>query len=153
MVLKEYKMDNLFNIVDSMFNEYWSTQGLTPVSTKAFRATTIPVNMIKEEDESLTVEIAIPGKTKDDVTLKKEVIDGVDYVVFDLKEVEQTEEQKAAEEKRKYIDRKIKVTKHCAIKVPSNLDVNKLTAKVENGLMTIKIPVAEEAKPVEFTIE
>ena len=80
MVSKEYKMDNLFNIVDSMFNEYWSTQGLTPVSTKTFRATTIPVNMIKEEDESLTVEIAIPGKTKDDVTLKKEVIDGVDYV-------------------------------------------------------------------------
>lgn len=146
-------MDNLFNIVDSMFNEYWSTQGLTPFSTKTFRATTIPVNMIKEEDESLTVEIAIPGKTKDDITLKKEVIDGVDYVVFDLKEVEQTEEQKAAEEKRKYFERKIKVTKHCAIKVPSNFDVNKLTAKVENGLMTIKIPVAEEAKPVEFTIE
>lgn len=153
MVSKEYKMDNLFNIVDSMFNEYWSTQGLTPFSTKTFRATTIPVNMIKEEDESLTVEIAIPGKTKDDITLKKEVIDGVDYVVFDLKEVEQTEEQKAAEEKRKYFERKIKVTKHCAIKVPSNFDVNKLTAKVENGLMTIKIPVAEEAKPVEFTIE
>lgn len=146
-------MDNLFNIVESLFNDYTLSQGFAPVERKFTPMVSIPLNMIKEEDESLTVEIAIPGKTKEDVKLTKEVIDGVNYVVFDLKEVEKSEDEKKAEEARKYIDRKIKVTKHCAIKVPGNLDVTKLTAKVENGLLTIKIPVAEEAKPTEFTIE
>ena len=112
----------------------------------------IPVNIYQEEDGSGTVEIAIPGKTKDDVSLEKKVVDGVNYLVFDL--VEKNEETKEEKEpKRKELLKKIKVTRHCEIKVPPTQDIDNLKAKVENGLLTITLPAVEAVKPVKFEIE
>jgi HSP20 family molecular chaperone IbpA len=37
--------------------------------------------------------------------------------------------------------------------LPSNLDVKNTTKKVENGLLTIRIPVKEEEKPMEIEIK
>ena len=50
---------------------------------------------------------------------------------------------------------KIKITKHCAWKIPNTVDLDKLDAVIENGLLTITIPAiqkSEEEKPFEFTI-
>jgi HSP20 family molecular chaperone IbpA len=65
-----------------------------------------------------------------------------------------TEEEKAADAKRIYTLRKIKGADKLSIKifVPANLSLKELTAKVENGLLTINIPVCAEARPVEFEI-
>ena len=37
--------------------------------------------------------------------------------------------------------------------IPTNFDVEKTTKTVENGLLTIRIPVKEEEKPVEIEIQ
>lgn len=144
-------MNDLFNVIDSLLNPYWFQQGFTPIEKTPI---SVPVNIYQETDGSGTVEIAIPGKTKDDVSLDKKVVNGVNYLVFDL--VEQDEESKETDEKnptRKELLKKIKVTKHCEIKVPPTQDIDNLKAKVANGLLTITIPVAEAAKPVKFTVE
>jgi DNA-binding MarR family transcriptional regulator len=56
-------------------------------------------------------------------------------------------------DKRKVFEKLIKTTRHCSLRVPSNLDIDNLKPHVENGLLRITIPVAETAKPKIFTIE
>lgn len=150
-------MNEFFNVIDSLLNPYWFQQGFTPIEKTPI---SIPVNIYQEEDGSGTVEIAIPGKTKDDVSLEKKVVDGVNYLVFDLVEKDEetteetTEETKEEKEpKRKELLKKIKVTRHCEIKVPPTQDIDNLKAKVENGLLTITLPAVEAVKPVKFEIE
>lgn len=115
---------------------------------------TIPMNIIHEEDGSSTIEIAVVGKTREDIKLKGTVEDGKTYLTIESIEKEVSEEDKEAESKRIYTVRKIKGTGKLMTKIfiPANLDVKQLFAKVENGLLTVTIPVAEEAKPIEFDI-
>lgn len=114
----------------------------------------VPMNIIHEEDGSSTIEVAVVGKTREDIKLKGTIEDGKSYLTIESVEKEATEEEKEAEAKRIYTVRKIKGTSKLSIKifVPANLTLKELTAKVENGLLTIKIPVCAEARPVEFDI-
>lgn len=114
----------------------------------------LPMNIIKEEDDSWTVEIAVVGKTKEDISLSSKVENGSTVLYVESVEQEKTDEEKSAEEKRYYKIRKIKSGKlNVKLTVPNTLNINGLKASVANGLLTIKIPVAEEAKPTKFTIE
>ena len=114
----------------------------------------VPMNIIHEEDGSSTIEVAVVGKTREDIKLKGTIEDGKTYLTIETVEKEVTDEQKEAESKRIYTVRKIKGTGKLSIKifVPANLSMKELTAKVENGLLTINIPVCPEARPVEFTV-
>ena len=115
----------------------------------------VPLNIIHEEDGSSTIEVAVVGKTREDIKLKGTIEDGKSYLTIESVEKEMTDEEKAAEEKRVYTVRKIKGASKLSIKifVPANLTLKELTAKVENGLLTINIPVCAEARPVEFEIK
>ena len=68
-----------------------------------------------------------------------------------------TEEEKKAIENRNYAGGIKKIKKATKLElsrlIPSNLDIRKTTKKVENGLLTIRIPVKEEEKPVEIEVE
>ena len=63
-------------------------------------------------------------------------------------------EKQAEEDKRSYTVRKIKGADKLSIKilVPSRLDLTKAEKKVENGLLTVKIPTAEKPKTIQFAI-
>lgn len=147
-------MNDLFNVIDSLINPFWFQQGFVPVEKATI---SVPANIYQEADGSGTIEIAIPGKTKDDVSLEKKTIDGVNYLIFNLieKDEETKEEEKTEgeEPKRTVLLKKIKVTKNCKISVPPTQDIDNLKAKVENGLLTINIPAIEAPKPVKFEIE
>lgn len=114
----------------------------------------VPMNIIHEEDGSSTIEVAVVGKTREDIKLKGTIEDGKTYLAIETVEKEVTDEQKESEAKRIYTVRKIKGTGKFSIKifVPANLSMKALTAKVENGLLTINIPVCPESRPVEFTV-
>lgn len=114
----------------------------------------VPMNIIHEEDGSSTIEVAVVGKTREDIKLKGTIEDGKTYLAIETIEKEVTDEQKESEAKRIYTVRKIKGTGKFSIKifVPANLSMKALTAKVENGLLTINIPVCPESRPVEFTV-
>lgn len=114
----------------------------------------VPWNVILEEDGSNTIEVAIPGKTRDDVKVKGIVKDGISYITIEVLEPETSEEEKTAQEKRKYSIHKMKSGAiYKELELPSTLDVKQTSVTVTNGLLTIKIPMAEEAKPIEFDIQ
>ena len=88
-------MNELFNVFDSLFTPFLTMQGYNPVE-ETMKKITLPVDMIVEEDGTNIIRLAIPGKSEKNVKLTKQVKDGVNYLIFDLVEDEQTEDEKQA---------------------------------------------------------
>ena len=133
-------------------------------AAKAAEKVAVPMNIIRNEDGSSTVEVAVVGKSREDVSVKGVVENGKTFLLINTVEKKKTEDEKTddetpeaeqAEDKRKYTIRKIKGTGKLSIKllIPSTLNLNKAEVTVENGLLTVNIPAAEEAKPIEFEIK
>ena len=128
-----------------------------------------PVNVFDDEEGTRYIEVAIPGKTKENVkitsqsTLDKPLpphlaskYSSVNaYLRIEVKADEPTEEQKKLAEARKNGIVRIKGMTKLSVVIPltSDLDVNGLKAKVENGLLTVTVPKVPEVKPKEFAIE
>lgn len=147
--------DNFDNILNSVNSEAEAlTESVAENVAQTVEKINVPMNIIREEDGSYTVEVAVVGKTKEDVSVKGVVEDGNTFLLINTAEKEKTEDEKTAEEKRTYTARKIKGTGKLSIKlfVPSTFDLSKAEKTIENGLLTVKIPVAEAAKPKEFDI-
>lgn len=133
-----------------------------------------PVNVFDDEDGTRYIEVAIPGKTKENVkitsqsTLDKPLpphlaskYSSVNaYLRIEVKADEPADDEekkkleKLAEARKNGIVR-IKGMSKLSLVIPltSDLDVNGLKAKVENGLLTVTVPKVPEVKPKEFTIE
>lgn len=140
-IIMDKMIDNLFlHFFDEAFAE----------ANRVTDKVALPMNIIREEDGSSTIEVAVVGKTEDDLEVKGITEDGNTFLIINTKEVEKS----AEEDKRSYTVRKIKGTGKLSIKilVPSRLDLAKATKKVENGLLTVKIPVSEKPKTIEFAI-
>ena len=123
----------------------------------AFKVTdkvTLPINIIREEDGSSTIEVAVVGKTADDIEVKGITDDGKVYLIVKTVEKETPNEEVEAEKKRTYTVHKIKGTGNLSIKIyiPDHLDLTNAKKTVENGLLTIKIPAAEKKEALEFNI-
>ena len=136
------------NIFDNILNQ------ITAINTdfnNAVDKINMPMNIIQEEDGSNTIEVAVVGKTKDDIKLKGITENGKAFLIIESKD---KNAEDTAESKRTYITRKIKGIGKLSIKIyiPANLALKDLTAKVENGLLTINIPVTEDARAVDFKI-
>ena len=151
-------MSTYNSLLDEMFNPWIdnfdkSFAKLSKAVGDTMEKVTIPMNIIHEEDGSSTIEVAVVGKTREDIKLKGSVEDGKTYLSIESVEQEKSDD-KEAESKRVYTLRKIKGTGKLSAKiyVPANLDIKKLTAKVENGLLTINIPVSDDAQKIEFEI-
>lgn len=133
-----------------------------------------PVNIFDTEDGTRYIEVAIPGKTKENVkitsqsTLDKPLPPHLStkynsvntYLRIDVKADEPTDDEekkkleKLAEARKNGIVRIKGMTKlSLVIPLSSDLDANALKAKVENGLLTIIIPKVPEVKPKEFVVE
>lgn len=106
----------------------------------------IPADLIKTDDK-LTIQVAVPGKTKEDISVTSEVdSDGFYIVKINVKETTPLE--------GKYLQKKIKfVDGELPIRVTNKWDVNKAAVAMSNGLLTISIPLAEESKPKVFEIQ
>ena len=139
--------DTLFGQLINDFND--NIENFANLVQKEFG---IPQNIIRNEDGSYTIEVAVVGLTKDDLRIKS-VFDanGVETLVVENKTVVDATDK--VEDKRDYKDHRIKTFKRASWKINKGLDLSQLKAKVENGLLTITIPVAPSAQPKEFVIE
>ena len=138
----EKLIDNLFlHFFDEAFAE----------ANRVTDKVALPINIIREEDGSSTIEVAVVGKTADDLEVKGVTENGNTFLVINTKDIEKP----AGEDKRTYTVRKIKGSKiSIKILVPSRLNLSEAVKTVENGLLTVKIPVAQqEEKPLEFNIQ
>jgi HSP20 family protein len=115
------------NIFNDFFNDDWFPM-------RAVAATAPAIN-VKETEKNFTIEMAVPGMTKDD--FKVHVNDKDQLVVSVEKKKESNEEDKDA----KFLRREFNYTRfEQMLLLPENVDREKITAKVCSGVLHITLP-------------
>ena len=96
---------------------------------------TAPAINVAESDKSYHVEVAAPGMTKADFSVN---LDTDNNLVINMEKKEETKDEK---KDKRYLRREFSYSKfQQAIALPDNVDKDKISAKVENGLLLIDIP-------------
>lgn len=132
------RMSRLF---DESFNEF-----LAPVSgSEELGGKWLPPVDVRETDEALTLTAEVPGLGKDDVNVTVEnnvlTING-----------ERRFEKDAEKEGYHRIERAYGTFTR-SFTLPANVESDKAKASFENGVLTISLPKAEEAKPRKIAIK
>ncbi len=96
----------------------------------------VPLNVIAEEDAYL-VELIVPGLEPDDVEI--EVVEKTIIIQGEFT---------AEDEEIKYLRKERPTGKfRRVIRLPKLLNMEKSEASIEKGILTLRVPVAEEALP------
>ena len=134
------------NWLPSIFNDFFDNEWLEK------RNTTSPaVNIIENEDE-FRIEVAAPGMTKEDFHV--DVNPDNELVISMEKKNEEKEED--PKKKGTYLRREFSYSRfQQSLLLPDNVETEKISAKVEHGVMTIDIPKrkVEEKAPASRRIE
>ena len=123
------------NWLPSIFNDFFDNDWMEKAN-----ATEPAINVVEHEND-YTVEVAAPGMTKEDFNIH---IDDEGNLVIAMEK----KNEKKDEKKGRYLRREFSYTKfQQAMILPDDVDRNKISAKVENGVLEVELPkVPEEAK-------
>ena len=124
------------NWLPSIFNDFFDNDWMVKAN-----ATAPAINVLETEKE-YKVELAAPGMTKEDFNVR---IDEENNLVITMeKKTENKEEKKEG----RYLRREFSYSKfQQTILLPENVEKDKISAKVEHGILSIEIPkVKEEEK-------
>ena len=99
----------------------------------------VPAVDVRESEDGYVMEAELPGLTDKDVELKIE--DNI--LTLSSRKDEATEEDKDG-----YLIRERRSAEFCRTFVlPKDVDRDKIKAEFKNGLLTVRVPKAPEAKP------
>ena len=104
-----------------------------------------PVDLYQDKD-AFTVRAELPGFRKEDISL--DMADGI-LTIAGHQKSEDKSDQKDKESSTTVQERRVSR----AITLPENLDVDKIRAAYENGILTVTLPKREEVKPKQIAIE
>ncbi len=125
----------LFN--DFFDNDFWMT------STK--KNVTAPAVNVIDEEKGYKVEVAAPGMTKEDFQIK---LDNYNNLIIALEKKTQTEDHQ--KKTNKYLRREFSYSKfQQAFTLPDDVEKDKITAKMTDGVLTIDIPKKEPAPVID----
>ena len=132
------------NWLPSIFNDFFDNEWMAKAN-----ATAPAINVIETEN-GYKVEVAAPGMTKGDFNIR---IDEDNNLVISR---EKKREDKEDKKDGRYLRREFSYSKFQQTMIlPENVDKEKISAQVENGVLTIELPKLseEEVKKAERTIE
>ena len=119
------------------FGDFFDEDSWAP-AIQGTNCTAPSINVIENEDNYI-LEFAAPGMTKDDFTVKLD--DEGDLVVNMEKKEDKKEDKEAKKENRRYLRREFSYTKfQQTLLLPEDARREDITAKVENGILTVQIP-------------
>ena len=132
---------------DLLFRDFFKSDlDFQPATQAKF---THPVDIF-ETDKGLHFEVACTGLSKEDVKLN---IEG-DILKISYSKLEGELKESLEYEDRNYIHKGVaKRSFDLGYKIASKFDLSKADAMMENGLLAIQIPYADEAKPKTLKIK
>ena len=102
---------------------------------------TVPAVNIRETEKDFTVELAVPGKKKDDFKVE------VNNDILTISSEAQTEKEEVAED-GKYTRREFSYSAFKrSFTLPETVDEDKIKASYEDGVLRLALPKKEEALP------
>jgi len=124
------------SVIDDMFKTDW----LGGTSNVNNIGVSIPAVNITEKDDTFEVEVAAPGKAKEDFNIELDA----DVLTISATSKNENEEQ---DKKGKYTRREFSYsTFKRAFSLPDSVDNAKIAASYNNGVLLLTIPKKEEAK-------
>lgn len=132
------------NWLPSLFNDLFESNWVEKVST------TSPSINVFETEKEFKVEVAAPGMTKEDFTIR---IDENENLVIAMEKKNETKEEN---KKGRYLRREFSYSKFQQTMIlPDNVEKDKISAQVEHGVLNIVIPklTEEETKKAQRVIE
>ena len=122
---RKYYNQNWF---PSIYNDFFDNNWMETANATA------PAINVVESDKDYKVEVAVPGMTKEDFNIH--LGDENELVISMEKKVENEDK-----ENKKYLRREFSYTKfQQSLYLPDNVDKEKITANVANGVLTIELP-------------
>jgi len=102
--------------------------------------TTTPAINVKENQKGFDIEVAAPGMTKEDFTIR---IDADNNLVVSVEK----EEKSVEENESRFLRREFGYSKFTQTMIlPENVDKERIEAKMEHGVLHITVPKLTEAE-------
>ncbi len=128
------------NWLPGVFNDFFGNEWMQKSTTAT------PAMNIAESDKGFSVELAVPGLTKGDCSVR---LENENELVIS---VEKKYEQKEEDKQNRYLRREFS---HAQLQrtliLPDNVDKEKIEAKVEHGVLGIQIPKKEYVEPAKLS--
>ncbi len=110
---------------------------------------TAPAVNVKEDAKGYTMEIASPGLKKENVKVN---LDKEDNLHIAVESKVERKEQKGEEKHEHYLRREFSYSSfEQAFTLPENVDKEKITAKVADGVLTVELPKVESKEEPKVT--
>jgi HSP20 family protein len=104
-----------------------------------------PSANVWEENDTIHVEMAVPG-------LKKEDID-INITSDSVRISGSTKSEEKEDDKKRYYYRSMETSFEQSFNLPTKVDSEKSKAKLEDGIIHLTLPKAEEVKPKKIEIQ
>ncbi len=126
--------------MSNFFNDFFDTDMMPRMNATA------PAVNVKESDKGYVMEIAAPGLKKEYCRVSIDKDGNLNLKIED--KFEHKEEDKAEDKKEHYLRREFNYSNYEQTYVlPEDVDKEKISAKVENGILTIDLPkMSKEAE-------
>jgi len=129
------EMDRLRREMNGLFNNYGRASGTT----------TYPLLNAYDDKETIVVTAELPGLTKDQVNITFSdgilTLSGKQEIPVKLKEMAVVRKERSEGDFEK------------TVQIPTKIKQDAISASFSNGILTITLPKAEEAKPKTISIE
>lgn len=128
------------NWMSNFFNDFFDTDMMPRMNATA------PAVNVKESDKGYVMEIAAPGLKKEYCRVSIDKDGNLNLKIED--KFEHKEEDKSEDKKEHYLRREFNYSNYEQTYVlPEDVDKEKISAKVENGILTIDLPkMSKEAE-------
>jgi HSP20 family protein len=141
LTIRPYRPVRLFDVMDRVFDDPFFRNGFVSNTVDAFA---IPLDVKATADE-FVISAAIPGLKPEEV--KVEVLENVVTLSGEVASEKSEEGDRWLLQERAYG----KFSR--SLKLPVDVDGAKAEAHVENGVLTLRLPKAEAAKPKAITVK
>lgn len=123
------------NWLPDVFNDFFDTDFMPRANATA------PAINVKESDKAYTVELAAPGMKKEDFDVH--INDDGNLTI----KMESKHESKEDDKNTRYLRREFYYSKYeQTLILPDDVDKNKISAHVDNGVLTVDLPKIEVAE-------
>ncbi len=135
---------NLLDEMDRLFDVAFPALSSFQRGNSFAGAAQFPVDLYQDKD-AFTVRAELPGFRKEDVSI--DLADGILTLTGHQKSETKAGEKETdvpATTQERHVSR--------AVTLPDNVDLDKIQAAYENGVLTVTLPKREEIKPRQITI-
>lgn len=122
------------NWLPGVFNDFFGNEWMENCKS-------VPAINIQQSDDGFTVEVAAPGMTKEDCVVRLNEDNNL-LISFEKQSDNEERDKRGAYLRREFTYSKFQRT----MVLPDNIDQEKISAKVENGVLTVDIPTLKESK-------